>query len=992
MMCYFHRNAMKSTQKQAFMLFKSDLSKSSKDLLLQLHLEREKVLKLLQESNRNRIQRILEELHQSIINYVALFRGFAISPLHDLGGVSEKFFSQFHPSPLRRMYGFEWTDSIGEKQLMIIGDSFVELASILFNYALWLMKWCTSFNSSSKSSSMISLNPSANRRQQTPISSLLQAAGLFRFIRENLGRYLIQSEQDTIFGTDLDPDVIRAYELQCNGEAREFLFLSMMGSKQKQVKKEASKSSKITSTKNGSNQKKSSSSASWKTNGNKRQRSMMDMIRLARTTRDQFRQSSESIATSLERRLKKWHCYLLNEKILFEAWEYLLLLQERKQPQPIIDFDFTPMTMDDEKIFWHKIDECLRSINVLSIKYNKYGQEFAKNDPKSWTNRVIDAKKFIKNLQNHMDIVREDIRIRTLALVSNNPTMNKTISSTNLLDKFIRPIVFHLPKLHDYWTVNVCLEFGVEIFIPNYDPFAATNLKIANVNNLVPIWSRRFTALKKTNKDLENFDQSLDGQCPEFRNCCLKLRNLRNDLQKLFHEQIDVTKIENFIDFKSKLIDQFNSYLSWTAGLMANNQSRQLFGFCWTSSIDTNVRCIVYDIEFEICSTIYILAIWQMKSVCELLMSTENSKDSNKKEDVWKNSDYEFLIQTLRESAGMFQYILDRTKSNKYFGENDCDFLEPVLRSYRNHCLAEAQELLFRLSNISWIQLKITIRILQLYWAISEDLNDSTIMINTNRPECTEKIYWRHYCQMKSYLYKSLGYFYLSEMFPKSGERTVAALQKSLALLRYFRKQLVENQTIYPWIMDDNQFDRFSTTLDERFQQMCIHFVLNNHENFMKKYDINLDTVVINRQLDSMILLQPIKFYQPIADDFWLKDTTIQQALIDLTTSSSSSSSSTSTKNENVANVNSGGILIRSKPIAIIKQSPSTTMKSALPELKNIPSKTMIIISSPVNTTAIKTAVAIAHGGGGVGGGQIINNDNSSSSSSSSNYKNKTNM
>lgn len=73
---------------------------------------------------------------------------------------------------------------------------------------------------------------------------------------------------------------------------------------------------------------------------------------------------------------------------------------------------------------------------------------------------------------------------------------------------------------------------------------------------------------------------------------------------------------------------------------------------------------------------------------------------------------------------------------------------------------------------------------------------------------------------------------------------------------------------------------------------------------------------------------------------------------------------------------------------------PSTTMKSALPELKNIPSKTMIIISSPVNTTAIKTAVAIAHGGGGVGVGgvgQIINNDNSSSSSSS-NYKNKTNM
>ncbi|OTF77076.1 hypothetical protein BLA29_010453, partial [Euroglyphus maynei] len=233
------------------MLFKTDLSKSSKDLLLQLHLEREKILKLFQESNRNRIQLILEELNQSIINYCALFRGFAISPLHDLGGLSEMFSSQFHPSPLRRMYKFEWTDSIGERQLTIIGDSFVELASILFNYALWLMKWSTSFTTatttrhrrSSKSSSTVNFNPNASRGQPTPISAMIKAAGLFRFIREYFGRFLIQSDQDNIFGTDLDPDIIHAYEFQCNGEAREFLFLSMMGSKRKQFKQKQKKTS-----------------------------------------------------------------------------------------------------------------------------------------------------------------------------------------------------------------------------------------------------------------------------------------------------------------------------------------------------------------------------------------------------------------------------------------------------------------------------------------------------------------------------------------------------------------------------------------------------------------------------------------------------------------------------------------------------------------------------------------------------------------------------
>ncbi|OTF78768.1 hypothetical protein BLA29_010808, partial [Euroglyphus maynei] len=188
----------------------------------------------------------------------------------------------------------------------------------------------------------------------------------------------------------------------------------------------------------------------------------MDMIRLARQTREQFRQSSESIAMSIERRLKKWHCYLLMKKIQFEAWEYLLLLQEHSQPQPAIDFDFTPMSMDDDKIFWHKIDECIRSINVLSIKYNKYGQEFAKNDPNSWTSSVIDVKKFLKNFQSYMELVREDKRIRALSLISDNPVTNRTIGSTaSTLEKFVRPELFHLPRLHDYWTANVCLEFGV---------------------------------------------------------------------------------------------------------------------------------------------------------------------------------------------------------------------------------------------------------------------------------------------------------------------------------------------------------------------------------------------------------------------------------------------------------------------------------------------------------------------------------------------------
>ncbi|KAH9420054.1 hypothetical protein DERP_001888 [Dermatophagoides pteronyssinus] len=958
MMSYFHRNSMKTTQKQPFMLFKADLSKSSKDLLLQLHLEREKVLKLFQESSRSRVQQILEELNQSIVNYTALFRGFAISPLHDLGGLSDTF-SIIHPSPLRRMYSFEWTDSIGERQLTIVGDSFVELASILFNYGLWLMKWSTSMSSSkasnrtssrtskskilnskiSRSSSSIIANPIVNRGQTTPISALIKAAGLFRYIRENLGRFLIQSDQENIFGTDLDPDVIRAYEFQCNGEAREFLFLSMIKGKQKKQSKKKTSKSSVKTNKTIDNKKRNISPSFTSKTIEKTQRSLMDLIRLARMTREQYRQSSDSIATSMERRIKKWHCYLLMKKYLFEGWEYILLLQERSQPQPMVDFDYAPLSMDDEKVFWHKINECLQVINILSIKYNKYGQEFAKNDPNSWTSRVIDAKKFLKNFQNHVNMVSEERRIKALSLMADNPITNRTMVSTNILDKFVRPVIFHLPRLHDYWTAVVSLEFGVEIFIPNYDPSSPTNIKVANVNLITPLWPQRFTTLKKTTQDLENFDQSLDGQCPEFRNCCLKLKKLRFELHSMFVEEVNLKTVEKLTDFKQQLFDKFNNYISWAAGLLANNQSRQLFGFCWSSSIDQNIRFIVYDIEFEICSTIYVLAIWLYRSVYDLLLPTDNEKETN-----WKNRDFDFLIQTLRESAGMFQYLLERTKSNKYFSENDCDFLEPILRSYRNHCLAEAQELLFRLSTISWIQLKVAIRILQLYWAINEDLNDSATITTTNRPECTEKINWRLFCQMKSYLYKALGYFYLSEMYPKSGERTLAALQKCRALFKFFIKQLNDNKQNLPWIVDNKRFDYFEKVIEERFQRMCIHFVLNNHDNYMKKNDINLDTVLLNRQLDSMLLLQPIKFYQPKVDEFWLKDNTIQQALMDLT-----KTSSTAKEVENATTNVSSSLNFPSKPIAVIKHNLSAT-KSQLSELeRKIPSKTMIIIASPAD-------------------------------------------
>lgn len=827
MQCFFHRNALKTSAKQPFILFKPNLSKPCKDLLLQLQAQREKILKLFQESNRNKIERCGEELNHLIANYISLFRGFVISPLHDLGGISENV-SEIVPSPLCKMYTFSWSDSLLEGPPSFTGNSFVEVFSMLFNYGIWLMKWCSivyQVPNDGNCKIKVTNNPT--------ITYLVLAAGIFRFCSNTLSKFLLQLDIK-IFGTDLDPSVIQSYEHQCYGEAYEFAFLSLMGDRL--IKQQESSTG--------------------------RNDSLLELIELSRLIRQQFLQCEELISLIPERRYRKWQIYCLMKKLLFQSWEYVLIIHEKFTEQPSI---YLNDNISDEKVLWEKYEQSLLLINRLCIKYNKYGKEFGKNSINSWVNRTIDFKKFTKNLSNYVGQVRDDIR-------NTKPnSAPKKVIINSLVGKIINWESYHLPKLHELWSITVCLELGIEIFLPNYDPTLMTSINI-KLSEFMPIWSEQYTNLKNT-IEIQNFNQAIAQKCSELRKACLRLKEIRDGL--ISFDCKPSSTIDNLAERKEKMVNNFKNYSSWLGGFLDNDCLRYMFAFSWTNSINSGLRFVIYDAEYEMCCNIFNIALWILKSVDNIM---NNLKVEN--ENI-KCSEMDYMILSLKEAAGMFQFLMDRTKSFKYISNADYDFTETVLKCYRNNCIALAEELLFLTSNINWIQLKISIRIMQLYWTISEDLGK--LQDEPNKLEREEKLKWRLYCQIKSYLYKSFGYFFLSEMFSDSGENSVGAMQKCQTLYKYFKKEIAENTNkSHKWLLENSKLNNYAQYIEKRYQTLCMHFVLNNYENFMNLPEINLDRVDVNKHLDLFIHLQPIKFFLPPTDDYWTKDAVMQKLLLEM--------------------------------------------------------------------------------------------------------------
>lgn len=120
-------------------------------------------------------------------------------------------------SPFRRLFEFEWNDSVVSKFQLIVRDTTFEAFSILQNYALWLMNWCQDLS--------ILLPITYLKHHIQIIQNILnRAAGIFDFIVKSFQAHL----PDDIQVCDYSVYICKAYYFQCIAEAAELNFFNVL--------------------------------------------------------------------------------------------------------------------------------------------------------------------------------------------------------------------------------------------------------------------------------------------------------------------------------------------------------------------------------------------------------------------------------------------------------------------------------------------------------------------------------------------------------------------------------------------------------------------------------------------------------------------------------------------------------------------------------------------------------------------------------------------
>lgn len=218
---WYHRNGLKNTSKQNFYLPMC----AQKPLVIRLCAaakdSRKAFLDLMGDPATNS-----ETVHAQIIAYLSVLQGFVytVSGPENNGypapSPSNPSFTTPTPAPrpqqssknsiskLRNMTPFKWSNSVTgtvEQQ----ADMVFEMASILYEYSVWLMKHAA----------WIAAQDNVDMESAKKVhSSLRRAAGVLEFIQTQLVPQLAGKPEA---GSDLDPKVITAYIATCQAEAQE---------------------------------------------------------------------------------------------------------------------------------------------------------------------------------------------------------------------------------------------------------------------------------------------------------------------------------------------------------------------------------------------------------------------------------------------------------------------------------------------------------------------------------------------------------------------------------------------------------------------------------------------------------------------------------------------------------------------------------------------------------------------------------------------------
>ncbi|XP_041468368.1 BRO1 domain-containing protein BROX-like [Lytechinus variegatus] len=216
---WFHRNPIKATNAVTFDFGGQASTPLARNICSEARSARSNLLTIFADPTRD-----LTVLTDAAEKYLSILRGFveptvdpnsqrppAQAPNSEGGEVEsmEVSSSATGDSKLRNAIKFTWSNTLAEKHSSQ-HDFVFEQINILFNIALWHTKHAAALAGAKEDI--------AEDDAKEVHKCLRSAAGIFNYIDDKLTVKLFERTGD---GTDLDPNIIKAYAQQCTAEAQE---------------------------------------------------------------------------------------------------------------------------------------------------------------------------------------------------------------------------------------------------------------------------------------------------------------------------------------------------------------------------------------------------------------------------------------------------------------------------------------------------------------------------------------------------------------------------------------------------------------------------------------------------------------------------------------------------------------------------------------------------------------------------------------------------
>lgn len=378
---WFHRNPIKATLPIDFDKRSFPSSSDAHTLCSLMKQSRANLLQLFSDPSTS-----VDAVNNEFNTYLSLLTGF----VNDPSGRSAS------DSKLRYSFKAKWNESLGSTFTHEEQDAVFELSSIIINYGLWHSKHAAYV-------AAVVSEPSEKEAKEVH-KSLKAAAGLFKYVQENLTNKLIRSDSNKFHPfADMTDGILSTYISQCKAEAQEITIARAIELKH----------------------------------------SPGLICSIAQSTSILFQAAADSLATMDRAIIEKWSRYLALKSRFYRAQAYCYFGQ-----------DLLAQDKCGDAI------KCMQESQKLYRETEQLCKEYA-NTKGPGTQAIPERHQFFRNLGTIIARITEKCERENGMIYHQKPPLECPVMETKAVHGLAEPEAFSMPAQHQLWTPTVYDAFNL---------------------------------------------------------------------------------------------------------------------------------------------------------------------------------------------------------------------------------------------------------------------------------------------------------------------------------------------------------------------------------------------------------------------------------------------------------------------------------------------------------------------------------------------------